>query len=194
MKRGKALRRALATLPTTPFTGVGSRSVHVRYLDTLLGSRGSERESGRFHVRGTLRAVYFSLDPLTALLEVGAALRVRTRLVTAPHDPHVMLSAEITLHRVLDLTEEEHHGALGTHHQELTGNWRRATREAPAPTQRLGGAAAELGIQGLVYTSAKNDLGTNIVVYPDTLPPGRVVLIDDSETIRATLPEGGERG
>jgi RES domain-containing protein len=135
--------------------------------------------------------LYLADSPVTALQEVEALVRTRAGLFPVKGPPRLLLSVEVTLSAVLDLTQAEFQQALGTNLQELTGSWVAANdQEVIAPTQRLGRVCNELGmIEALRVPSARDPRAFNLAVFPDRLANGSSLhVFDDSGIIEARLP------
>jgi RES domain-containing protein len=191
MLSGGALERALAGLQPQPIKGTAYRSINWRYHAKPLSSEGSRLRSGRFHIKGVCDAIYMALDPIGALAEVESLLYVDHRLVPSPADPRTMFTIYYELSRSLDLCDSSVKASLGLGHGDLTGTWRRATHKNPAPTQRLGHAAARVHLQGLLFPSTKAPGGINLVVFPKNLTVrerGSLAVHDSSGELAHTLP------
>ena len=82
--------------------------------------------------------------------------------------------------RLIDLRHPLTHRQLGSNLMELTGDWRLQLQyEDRAETQRLGRAARNAGVEGLIYTSAVGAGGVNVVLFSGNL----------STQMQASLPE-----
>lgn len=103
------------------------------------------------------------------------------------------------LTEILDLSESDNHGALGTSLQELTGDRAYLQDEflkggGPLPpTQVLGKAAYDCGaILGFKYVAAKNVAeGVGFVVFADRLatkPPSYLEVYDPHHNLRERRP------
>lgn len=185
----RPLQALVPTAPSKPCKGNGYRSIDVIHHGQPLSVEGSRRKSGRFHVAGQAAAIYIALDPVTALLETGALLRTDQRMTPQVVAPRTMFTIVFDLKYVMDLTDPATREHLGYGLDMLRSPWRRRTPNAP--TQLLGRAAYEEGVQGLIYPSAKNPDGTNLVVFPDNLTigqPGRLRVFDPNGNLDHTLP------
>jgi RES domain-containing protein len=190
MLAGEALARALAKLPTHSFKGTAYRIIPAQYHVSALSGIGSLTRGGRYNPRGKLEALYLAEDPITALQEVEAVRLTSAGLIAAKSSPKTLLSVEYELQVALDLTTVETQTARGTTLEELIAPY--LTLEAKhglAPTQALGLAAAEAGIEVLRVPSAKNRTAANLVIYPRNLKsPSTLRVIDDTGFIDARLP------
>jgi RES domain-containing protein len=179
------LRAAVARVSTVARAGPYSRFVGYQYLVPVprgaapstgprpLWGIGSIRSGARFTPRGGFETVYLGEDPITALAEVEGIYRAYGGVpFTGRTPPVVHVAVDAVLLSVLDLTEPSVRAAVGTTHQELTGQWR-VTQDggAEAPTQTLGRVCYESGgIDGIRYPSAKNPPdGKCVAVFPDRL-------------------------
>lgn len=191
MQAGNSLTHQLKALPASVFTGVAYRLIHARYAETALSSIGSLRNGGRYNPRRAFEVLYLADSPITALQEVEALVRTRTGLFPVKGPPRLLLSVEVTLRAVLDLTQADVQQALGTNLQELTGSWVAVNdQEAVAPTQQLGCACFEVGtIEALKVPSVRDPRAFNLAVFPDRLGEGSSLRVfDDSGIINARLP------
>lgn len=111
-------------------------------------------------------------------------------ILNAKSSPRLLLSVEVALSAVLDLTTMQVQDTLSTNLQELTGSWLVMNADGQtAPTQALGTAAYNYGgVEALRAPSAQDPRATNLVIFPDRLRPGSQVRVyDDSGLIDATL-------
>lgn len=128
--------------------------------------------------------------PLTALQEINLIKMTASVILSAKSSPRLLLSVEVALSAVLDVTTTQVQDALGTNLQELTGSWLVLNADGhTAPTQALGTAAYNYGsIEALRVPSAQDPRAVNLVIFPDRLRLGsRVRVYDDAGLIDATL-------
>jgi RES domain-containing protein len=191
MLSGEALKQALSEVTLTPWTGVAYRLIPAQFAGTALSSIGSYRRGGRYNPKEGFEALYLADTPLTALQEINLMRITDGAILSAKSAPRLLLSVEVVLSAVLDVTTGENQDVLGTNVQELTGNWLvlNATGQT-APTQDLGSAAYSLAtIEALRVASAQDPRASNLVVLPDRLAQRSSVRVyDDSGLIDATLP------
>ncbi len=94
---------------------------------------------------------------------------------------------QVQLQHIADLTEERTQSLLGTTVQELTGDWKGYDKRGPrttvrtpvglAPTQRLGESLYSTpGLEGFLTVSAKVPTCPNLVVFPDKLQRGSLLV------------------
>ncbi len=84
-----------------------------------------------------------------------------------------MLSLDVWLTRVLDLTDPAVRSPLNTSNAELCSP---RIPGAPHPSLAVGTAAAALGMDGIIAPSAVHS-GKNLIIYPDAhlVPPYTIV-------------------
>lgn len=190
MLAGEALENALTDLIPVPWTGVAYRLIPAQFAGTALSSIGSFRRGGRYNPKEAFEALYLADTPLTALQEINLVKVTDAAILSAKSSPRLLLSVEVTLSAVLDMTTMPVQDALNTNLQELTGSWLVMNAVGrTAPTQALGAAVYNHGnIEALRTPSAQDPRATNLVIFPNRLRPGsRVRVYDDSGLIDATL-------
>jgi RES domain-containing protein len=206
MLSGQYLQETLQTLPISTFEGVAYRAVDlealfgfhrsVPYQQPLpLFSEGARQRGARYTPRGGPASLYLALDPQTAYAEAN---RVHTRAWMnvqtggAPAlPPTVLISVQIRLQTVLDLTDTGIRKVLQTSTAELLRPWRLAMgRGIPVATQLLGQAVFDSGrYQALWYPSAQSTGAHCLVVFPERLaPPAYVETIDRHGNLPHRLP------
>ena len=169
------LQVVLPGLNTTSLTAYLYRALDDDYLKSVNSLIGSRRANGRYHHRDDqLGTLYLAED------EMGAAAELRQRrrslLPPAPFQQdraHGTYTAPffVSLTRLIDLRQLEIQQALGTNPMELTGSWALQNEHRQrAETQRLGHAALSVGLEGLIYTSATEYRGNNVVLFSRNLP------------------------
>ncbi len=85
-------------LPLTACTGTWVHVARYRYAATLLNAEGAKHADGRFHESSrNIPALYLAKSPITALLEVRAALGDAAHHVVVPGPPLVLVAVEIEL-------------------------------------------------------------------------------------------------
>lgn len=115
----------------------------------------------RPNVRGTrwnppeVSALYVSLDRETAMAEGDRILEVQS---VRPRVKRFIYELRLHLDRVLDLSDRVELAALGISEDELRG-------DSFAACQRVGGAVAWCGHDGLLVPSVRHEGGKNLVVY-----------------------------
>ncbi len=146
MLAGEALGSALRDLTPTPWTGVVYRLIPTQFAGTALSSIGSFRRGGRYNPRKAFEALYLADTPLTALQEINLAKVTDAAILSAKSAPRPLLSVEVALAAVLEVTTSQMQNALGTNLQELMGSWLVMNAGGQiAPTQALGATAYNHG-------------------------------------------------
>lgn len=168
MLAGKALTEALEHIPLSTFSGTLYRAVELRHLPTLLSSIGSVLSDNRYTPKGLTHALYLADGPDQAMLE---ATRAYQRVFPESRIPaYAIYPVHVDLRRVLDLSRDDVCEHLATSLMELTGDWRAAQRLGRRiPTQELGRASFEAGLEALKYPSAYHTLEgrSNVVVFTE---------------------------
>jgi len=101
--------------------------------------------------------------------EVGALLGDPGSPVSNPKGSWAILSFDVILDYVIDLTDPAEQRLIATSSSELSGNWCHET--GVAPTQHLGKKLHALKrVEGFLYGSSKVDERC-LVVFPDKLGP-----------------------
>ncbi len=130
------------------------------------------------HPQGAFRAVYGSLNLETALDEVLAHHR-RQGLPEVEALPLTFVGLQVDAQRVLDLTDGRIRRALGISAKRIASEPWRALQNTgqEASTQAIGRLAWHAGLQGLFVPSAIQRMGRNLVLFPDRLLPGQLVIV-----------------
>jgi len=151
---GERLEDALARIRPVPFTKICYRVTDLEYLlknnDHPLSGLGSTYVAGRFHQRGSYNCIYLGEDVDTVLREV---------LHGSKFPPKVLVSVDVRVSYLLDLTDGGVLEGLDTSFQEMTGRWEGIYAEDKIPpTQILGQAAFDSGIfEGILYLSRQSE-------------------------------------
>ncbi|MGC2525231.1 MAG: RES family NAD+ phosphorylase [Stellaceae bacterium] len=200
---------ACTTLQRWPETGTWYRAVPLTVLATALSSAHSKTARTRFNPGALLPAnrqfeiLYFAEDPLTANFECGAMLGnsfVPGGAIAHPCRSFAMLNAQMTLSEVVDLTDvSASQLPLQTTAQEMTGDWDgyqvrggMTSVSAPvgvAPTQALGQALFQTGVEGFQPVSARVSCNRTLMVFPQNLRSGsKLEFRDQSGAIVHQIP------
>lgn len=159
------------------FNGTIVRSVGTKYANAgeFLSGGGAAKYGGRWNQPG-LRAVYASLDIITATLEAyqnflnyGFSLSVIRPRVTA--------GATAKLSAVLDLTDPTVRRKVGFTLTELVEeDWSEIQAAGEeAWTQAIGRGCREAGFEAILVPSARRNGGKNIAIFPDRLAGGSIL-------------------
>jgi RES domain-containing protein len=176
------LARALARCEkhAGPWAGVVYRSASVRYAnrDDLLTGAGSKSTGARWNPPDSAATVYTSLDIQTAVAEALAHHRYYGFAVERAL-PRVLVSIQVRLQRVLQLTDRKVSRVLGVTRGRLLGeDWRACNRGGEeALTQAIGRLAWDAGWEGLAVPSAADPSGAYLIVFPGNLLPPRSYLL-----------------
>ena len=165
-------RRRLAAGPEI-FRRWAGTAYRVTTLDypspaAILSGQGSFLHGGRWNAPGSFRAVYGSTTDVIAVQESGATASYAG--IPLPFKtPRLLVAIELSLQRVLDLSDADALGRLELTVDELrVEDWRKVQAEGfESFTQALGRAAFETGASGLLVPSARVPSGVNVVYFPE---------------------------
>ncbi len=178
-----------APLPQT----IWYRAINTAFMKTPLGVAHSAYIPSRFNegpppspFGRPFEILYLAQNPLVALYEVGALYgSPSTPGGAIPHPTGTWTTLSLAVHltgTILDLTDVSEQVTIDTSVQELTGDWRGYHHRsastpipapvAPAPTQELGWALYDSGIEAFLTVSAKVPYYMNLVVFPQNLLSG----------------------
>lgn len=144
----------------------------------------------RFTPKGGMSCVYMSADAETAFLEAKLT-HLPNPAACGVADPTVIVTANVNLPRVIDLTDPAVQSALGATVTELAVPWRvSSARGRVVPTQELGKAAFDCGLfDAMKYPSVRSPGHACLVIFPDRLAPPAFVEVQDSHrNIHERLP------
>ena len=144
------------------------RSAGVKYANEqdLISGDGASAVGGRWNRRG-IRAIYLSLDPITAVQESYQEF-LKYGFKAADIRPRVMAGVKVQVKRLLDLTDPKSRRTLGFSLAELIDEDWQAIQSAGEEswTQTIGRGALLAGFEGLIVPSARNRIGKNLVLFP----------------------------
>jgi len=147
------------------------RSAGVRYANEgdIVSGEGASYYGGRWNPVG-IKAIYMSLDPLTAVHECYAEF-IRYGFSAGVIKPRVIAGVSIRIDRVLNLTEKSIPRLLGiTLEKILSEDWQAIqSNEKKSRSQMVGKGARNAGFEGLLVSSARHREGKNLVVFPENL-------------------------
>jgi len=111
--------------------------------------------------------LYLGENHQVAIFEVGVLLGDPDDPISNPKGAWALMSIQVTLHHIADISDPAQQKIISTNHQELTGSWINSPR--PVPTHRLGAALhAVPDLEGFLYPSAKSN-NRNLAVFMDKL-------------------------
>lgn len=155
--------------------GITYRSTSVRYANTadLLSGQGSKIAGGRWNPLGGFDTVYLGCDPDTAWEESFAHHR-HYGIPIFSAMPRTFVAVEVSLQRLINLRDGEIRQRLRISEERMLDEpWHEHQDHGrEALTQAIGRAAFELGLEGLIVSSAEAVDGENLVVFPDHVRSG----------------------
>jgi RES domain-containing protein len=179
------LKAILNTAPLVTYSGYSYRVIEDRWRNDPLSAIGALQSGGRYNAPGAFSLLYTANSRVTALKEVQALFDTPDgQLADVPRNPELILTLEITLRRILDLTDAALCAALGTSREELISEIPSRfiinAQGKTTATQNLG-AACHLSqrISALKVPSAAHSVGYCLNIYPDRLVAGEYVAIRD---------------
>ena len=167
MVHDPALLDALERLDTENWQG--------RVFRHMLGSASPELANvrgARWNPPGT-SALYTSLAEATAKAEGDHLIAMQP---VPPRAPRTIFELEIAIANLLDLTDAARLAAIGIAEGDLDSiPWE--------PCQRIGGAVAWLGHDGLLIPSVRGSGGSNLVIFTANQPAGTAIIVRGSHGI-----------
>lgn len=141
----------------------------------MLGSAPPElanERGARWNPPGTA-ALYTSLAETTAKAEGDHVIAVQP---VPPRATRTIYELDVSIKSLLDLTDAGRLTAIGITEEDLESiPWE--------PCQRVGGAVAWLGPDGLLIPSVRDSGGSNLVIFTANQPPGSEVVVQGSHVI-----------
>lgn len=186
---------ACANLLTGAEARTWYRAVQPQHRTTALSAAHSRSIPSRFNEGHNLfEILYLAEDQVVAMFEAQAVLgSPYGAWAPRPRQNWVLVSVDVKLQRVADLTRVSQQALLDTTVQELTGDWRGYQLRSPAmsvsqpagvpaPTQQLGEMLyAAAGLEGFLSVSTKLPTHMVLAVFPQKLQAGsELVLRDDT--------------
>ncbi|MGO9430255.1 RES domain-containing protein [Rhodoblastus sp.] len=193
---------ALAALRRVRETDTWFRCIDPAHIATALSSWHTTARLARFNPGYLLKpsaqfeSLSFADDPDVALREIEAIFQslaggAPSRVSNPMSSWTLTLKIQVNLAEVFDLTDlTVVQTQLGTHAQELTGDWlgydmrTHTTRvtgpNGVAPTQELGFELFQSGIEGFRSISAKVPTNKTLTIFPKNLAAGSSVTVTDS--------------
>jgi len=162
-----ALLDALERLDTEHWQG--------RVFRHMLGSASPELANvrgARWNPPGT-SALYTSLAEATAKAEGDHLIAMQP---VPPRAPRTIFELEIAIANLLDLTDAARLAAIGITEGDLDSiPWE--------PCQRVGGAVAWLGHDGMLIPSVRGSGGSNLVIFTANQPANAAIIVRGSHGI-----------
>lgn len=180
--RVESLAHSIVRSFTRPalFSGLCVRCMKPKYgnrLDAFSGE-GSREASGRFHSKGKFVIVYTSTDLKTAGWEYFNTAR-SSGLNIASLLPYIVIGADVTLSKVLDLSDARVRRRLQVTLKEVRGgNWDISPGETL--TQIIGRLAYEVKFEAILAPSVGGGLNLNIFRL-NLLPDSSVKIINEDK-------------
>jgi hypothetical protein len=165
---------ACARLSLSPLTGHWFRALSLRHWNTRLSTVQSTIHSSRFSDASVAvpshRMLYLGENHQVAIYEVGALLGDPNDPIANPRGSWALMSIQVTLHHIADISDPVQQKIISTNHQELTGSWINSPK--PVPTHQLGAALhAVTDLEGFLYPSAKSK-SRNLAIFMNKLGSG----------------------
>jgi len=170
-----------------PWKGTIYRVTTLKYREPriILFGEGSYRNGGRWNAIGSFRAVYGSVDDVTALKESKANAEY-AHLPYPFREPRLIVTVDVSLSRVVDLTAGDTLKALNVTEEELrTEDWRKVQEQGfESLTQALGRAVFEARGEGLLAFSARVAKAINVAYFPQNKLRGNHVRLGQAQQLR----------
>ena len=160
------------------------RSVAVKYANQkdIISGHGSSYHGGRWNPP-EVRAIYASLDPITAVKESYQEFD-KFGFKDQYIKPRVIAGIKLKVKRLFDLTDGRIRRIIGFSLNDLMQeDWHTIQIGGEESwTQVIGRGAKLAGFEGLLTISVSHRPGKNIVIFPDNLDPtGIVELMSEEE-------------
>lgn len=176
-----SIERLKATLNTTrlvTYSGYSYRVIEDRWRNDPLSSIGALQCGGRYNAPETFSLLYTANSRIIAFKETQALFDTNDgQLRDVPRNPELVLTLELTLLCVLDLTDPDLCAKLGTSGEELVSTvpsrFILNSQDKITPTQELGTACyLSERISALKAPSAAHLEGFCLNIFPDRLVMG----------------------
>ena len=179
------LKTVLNGTPLVSYSGYSYRVIEDRWRNDPLSAIGALQNGGRYNAPGTFSLLYTANSRITAFKETQALFDTEDgQLRDVPRNPELVLTLEVTLLCVLDLTDVNLCAKLGTSAEELVSTvpsrFILNSQGKTTPTQELGTACYLSGrISALRVQSAAHTDGFCLDIFPDRLFVGERIAIRD---------------
>lgn len=158
-----------------PIEGIFNRCVS-RKRDPL-SAEGSRLVGGRFNPKGCA-ALYLAGTPTLAVAE---SLQLSSIFGVTRFNPRLLVSVDVALTRVLDLTEEQALLRLGLSTEIVLAEWRSLPQ--PTLTQAIGLQARNAGVEGILFASRIEPGARNLCVFRENLLADSRVVVDGYDDV-----------
>jgi hypothetical protein len=158
-------------LSLSPLTGHWFRALSLRHWDTRLSTAHSQTHSSRFSEASaaapSYRILYLGENHQVAIYEVGALVGDPNDPISNPRGSWALMSIQVILHYIADISDPAQQKIISTNHQELTGSW--INSPSPVPTHQLGAELHKVpDLEGFLYPSAKSK-SRNLAIFMEKL-------------------------
>lgn len=185
------LKTTLNTTPLVTYSGYSYRVIEDRWRNDPLSAIGASQSGGRYNAPGTFSLLYTANSRITAFKETQALFDTEDgQLRDVPRNPELVLTLELTLLCVLDLTDPDLCATLRTSREELVSTTPSRfilnSQGKTTPTQDLGTACyLSQRISALKVPSAAHSHGFCLDIFPDRLFVGeRLAIRDEHHRLR----------
>lgn len=171
----------------TYFRAVDYDALRSKDPPNALWSGGPKEKGQRFTPPGGPDCLYVSETMPTAITEMRGLFST-----VAPLLPFVVISIQVRLDRVLDITNPETQLRLGTSLTELTASWElQMSDNLPVPTHTLAEAAFSTGrFQAIRFASAQVEGEANLMIWTGLVSGSNFVEVYDRDsTLWRQIPE-----
>jgi RES domain-containing protein len=185
------LKAILNTTPLVTYSGYSYRVIEDRWRNDPLSAIGALQSGGRYNAPGAFSLLYTANSRVTAFKETQALFDTEDgQLRDVPRNPELVLTLEVALLCVLDLTDPDLCAKLGTSVEELVSTTPSRfvlnSQGKSTPTQNLGAACyLSQRISALKVPSAASFDGFCLDILPDRLFVGeRIAIRDEHHRLR----------
>ena len=158
----KELRKKLQKITPIKFNKICYRAVDRKYGDPL-STNGSEKFSGRWHIKGEIRALYMCESETVCIEELKR--KVDDELIIK--NRFNVNKLEVNVSKVLDLTSKKNLNTLDIKEEELLSGIVQEPDEVKLPNT-IAKLAYEAGFEGILVKSATL-AGNNIILFPENI-------------------------
>ena len=131
---------------------------------------------GRFNPKGCA-ALYLAGSPTVAVAE---HLRLGSMFEMTTFTPRLLVSIDVALSAVLDLTDDGLVGKLGLTEEDLLGDWESL---AEPPMQAFGYDARERGVEAILFPSRLERGVANLCVFRDNERADSTLIVDGFDDV-----------